>query len=96
MRGVAAVIAVLLLLFCLSSVAPSLAAETGCQGPDSSVRFCGQSGLADPIPVVVSPVFLMQGDQAATASLPWRAIALLVPQFHGGPSTPRAPPFSLV
>ena len=68
-RGLTAVTAVLVLLFCLSSAASALAAETGCAESDSSVRICGQSRLADPVPVIVPQVFLAQWDRAATASL---------------------------
>ena len=95
LRGMAPVMAALLLLFCLSSAAPALAGENGCQGSESSARICGQSGIADPSPVAVQPTVLVQGDREATAPFPVQPIALSAPQFHADPSAPRAPPFSL-
>ena len=94
-RGLTAVTALLVLLFCLSSNVSALAAETGCAESDSSFRICGQSRLADPVPAIVPQVFPMQWDRAVTASLPWLSAPSLASQFHAGPSSPRAPPASL-
>lgn len=90
-----AVTALLVLLFCLSSSASAPAAETGCAESDSSVRVCGQSRLADPVPAIVPQVFPMQWDRAVTASLPVLSAPSLVSQIHASPSSPRAPPASL-
>jgi len=95
-RGLNAVTALLVLLFCLSSTASAPAAETGCAQSDSSVRICGQSRLADPVPAIVPQVFPAQWGRAVTASLPWLSAPSLASQFHPGPSSPRAPPASLV
>jgi len=86
-RGLTAVTAVLVLLFCLSSAASALAAETGCAESGSSVKICGHSRHADPVPITVPQVFPAQWDRAATASLPWLSPPSLASQFHAGPSS---------
>ena len=95
LRGLAPVLVALLLLFCLSSAAPALAGEHGCQGSDSSARICGQSGVADPIPFVVQQTIPFNGDLQVTTPLPVLFLTPSVPRFHAGPSAPRAPPRSL-
>lgn len=92
----AAVVAALLLLFCLSSAAPALAGENGCHGSDSSARICAQSGIANPIPVVAEQATLVQVDRAATTPVPVPGVTAPVAEFGADPPAPRAPPFSLV
>jgi hypothetical protein len=92
----AAVVAALLLLFCLSSAVPALAGENGCHGSDSSARICAQSGIANPIPVVLEQAALLQVDGAATTPVPVPRVTAPVAEFGADPPAPRAPPFSLV
>lgn len=95
LRGVPAVLAVLVLVFCHSSAAPTPGAEPGCQGPELSARICGQSGASDPIPALVQHVPLVQRGSASTTSALVLPPTVSAPQFHSNPSTPRAPPSSL-
>ncbi len=95
LSGIAAALVVLVLAFCLSSVAHA-AADLGCQGAEPCPRICNQSGTFDPIPVLVvdqvSPLHL------GLASIRWLSLAplpLLASHSHAGPSSPRAPPFFL-
>ena len=90
--------AALVLVFCLSSVAPAWADATGCQGPDPSPRMCGQSGGVGAFEQVVAVVDQLPSGQWEPACVGSTAFAPAVEglsQFHVGPSVPRAPPFSL-
>lgn len=96
-RGFAFMMAMLVAVFCLSSVIPAWAEAAGCQGPTPSPRMCGQSGGAG-----VLDHFIAVADRIS--SVQWQpaygdSIGLSFPadsrsQFHAGPSAQRAPPFS--
>jgi hypothetical protein len=93
--GTAAVLAVLVMAFCLSSLTPAMAGDAGCQVPEPSARICGQSGDPHSISVAVQDVAPVLGASASTAWPPVASLPVVVSQFHAGPSTPRAPPFFL-
>ncbi len=92
--GLAALLAVLMAAFCLSSVAPAAAADPGCPGFAPSLRTCAQPGAPDPIPVIVQGALPVQGTEVPTGWLPLAPLPQGLFQLHAGPSTPRAPPFS--
>jgi hypothetical protein len=97
-RGVAISMAVLLLVFCLSSVAPATAEVTGCSGPDPSPRMCGPSGVASVVEHVVVVALEIPSALWAAALVGSSAVAAAaapISRFHASPSPPRAPPFSL-
>lgn len=93
-RSIAAAVAALLFVFCLSSAAPADSASTGCQGPDPSPRMCGQPGVVTPL-VALAPQ-VPQVDWQRTVFVGLRAAPLgeAVHQFPVDPSAPRAPPVS--
>ena len=95
-RGMTAVMAVLLVLFCSSGVVSALAGDHGCQGSESSARVCGQSGVADPLPAIIEQTPLVQSEREPATLGPVLLTPLRVSKFHAAPSVPRAPPFSLV
>lgn len=95
LRGMAVILAFLVLSFCLSSVMPTIAGESGCQFPEASARICGQSGAPDSVPAVIEHVPPILGGSVFTAWLPVPFLPVVALQFHAEPSTPRAPPFSL-
>lgn len=94
-RHIAAVLAVLVAAFCLSSVAPAASPDLGCQGLEASPKMCAQPGASDPLPEVVQDVRPLQWTGAPAARLPRTPLPRPVFQTHAGPSAPRAPPFSL-
>lgn len=94
-RGLVAGLAVLVLAFCVMSVAPAPAAEAGCASADASPKLCSQSGVSDPILAVAPQVPPIEAKFAPAVRLfasshPRPAVSL-----HAGPAAPRAPPFSL-
>lgn len=95
-RTMTAGLAVLVGAFCLSSVAPAAAADSGCRGYEASSEICGQSGAFDPLPEVISQVLPVQRTEAPAAWLALTPLPGSVSQSHADPSTPRAPPLSLV
>ena len=97
-RGVALMMAMLLAVFCLSSVIPAWADATGCQGPAPSPRMCGQSGgagVVDHVVAVADQISSVQWQPAYGGSIGFSFPAEPLSQFHAGPPAQRAPPFSL-
>ena len=92
MRSGAAVLAALLLVFCLSSVAPADPAGMGCQGPEPSPRMCGQPGASKPLIVLSPEIPQVEWQQAVVVSLEPAPRSEIIPQFHPDLSAPRAPP----
>lgn len=91
-RGMAAPLAVLLLMFCLSVALPAGADETGCGGLDTSGRICTQSGSAMPIVAVVHDQPPIQTFVVPGIALSPDGVSAEPVQHHADPSTPRAPP----
>src|SRR6266508_2806652 len=92
MRSGAAVLAALLLVFCLSSIAPADPAGMGCHGPEPSPRMCGQPGASEPLIVLSPEVPQFEWQRAAFVSLEPAPRNEIIPQFPLDPSAPRAPP----
>src|SRR6266545_2691396 len=94
MRSGAAVLAALLLVFCLSSVAPADSAGMGCQGPEASPRMCGQPGVSEPL-IALAPEFpQVERQRAVFVGLEPAPRSEIIPQCHPDLSAPRAPPRS--
>lgn len=93
-RGLAAVLAVVVPLFCLViGAGPVHAADGGCPSSQSSPRFCAHAGGADQaVPVLVVTAL---PEPPAPERSPWVPVSV-APQpavrFHAGVSGPRAPP----
>ena len=94
-HGLAALMAVLVLGFCLSSAVPAMGADLGCQGAESGGRICAQPGTAGLILVVVPEMSLLQPDRGTPGWLTAPPDPVSGPEFHADRSTPRAPPFAL-
>lgn len=94
-RGLAAVIAVLVLACCLTSVAPALAADAGCGMSGPSARICAPPGAADSVLAAPPQMPLVPPRPASAAWLPSTSVVPVVVPLHADPSTPRAPPVSL-
>jgi len=94
-RAMAAILVVFVLSFCLSSAAPSVAAEHGCQGSEASLRICGQSGTSHLLPIVVQQVLSRDQASAPVARVCEPPLPLAAAREHAHPFTPRAPPFCL-
>lgn len=91
-RGMAALLAALVVVVCLSAGAHAGTTDDGCPTSDSSPRFCARSGAVDPLPVVVAPAI-------PAASQPESGLWLPVPRAthpgfrrHVAAPVPRAPP----
>lgn len=97
-RGVAIIMAVLVLVFCLSSVAAASAETTGCRGPDPSPRMCAPSGPAGSLEQIVAVVDEIPSGKWEPASLGFASTPAVegLSRLHVEPSVPRAPPFLLV
>jgi hypothetical protein len=95
LHGLAALMAVLVLGFCLSSAVPAMGADLGCQGAESGGSVCAQPGTAGPILVVVPEVSLLHPDRGTRAWLTAPADPVSGPELHADHSTPRAPPLAL-
>ena len=90
--GLAVPLAVLVLVFCLSGVAPAVAEEAACGGVDSSARICAQSGTVVPIPVVAHQLGAIHTLALPATPLPRDEVSPEPIQHHPHLSTPRAPP----
>jgi hypothetical protein len=95
LHGLAAVMAVLVLGFCLSSAVPAMGADLGCQGAEAGGRICAQPGTASLILFVVPEMSHLQPDRGTAAWLGAPAEPVSGLEFHADRSTPRAPPFAL-
>lgn len=91
-RGLAVPLVVLLLMFCLSGVAPAVVEEAACGGLDSSARICAQSGTVAPIPVVAHQLVAVHTAALPASPLPRDEVSPEPVQHHAYLSTPRAPP----
>ena len=89
---VAAPLAMLLLVFCLSAVPSAIADQPACGGLDSSGRVCAQSGSATPILAVVHELPPSQILDLPGIPLCLDGDSAEVVQYHADPATPRAPP----
>ncbi len=94
-RATAALLAVVMVAFCLWSAVPTAAADTGCGTLQASARVCGQPGSPDPLPEVAVGLTPLWRSQAPVAWVPVAAPPPSLPRFDAGPHTPRAPPSSL-
>jgi hypothetical protein len=97
-RGVAAVLALAVPVFCLLGVAPmatAAAADPGCQGDDGSAKLCAQSAPSEPLPGVLLPDTPVQRAESPTGWLSSTTPPCPVLPFHAAPAMPRAPPGSL-
>ncbi len=95
LRSLATVLVVFVLAFCLSSVMPASAGETGCQGPEPSPGMCGPTSAPGSIPAVVQHGPQVHWASVSTAWLFAASLPRLAFQLYAAPSPPRAPPFSL-
>ena len=95
LHGLAALMAVLVLAFCLSSAVPAMGVDLGCQGAEAGGRICAQPGTAGLILVVVPEMSLLQPERGTLAWLIAPADPVSGPEFHADRSTPRAPPLVL-
>ena len=96
--GVAAIIAALVLVFCLSSAAPAMAEPAACQGLEPSPKVCAQpsaAGAIDHLFGLAEHALPTQWVPAQTGLVSSGPGERLVTQFDLVPSAPRAPPFSL-
>jgi hypothetical protein len=91
-RGLAAVLAVLLLVFCLSAVGPAVEDKGACSGLDPSERICAQSGTVGPTPVVAHQLVAIHTVALPATPLPRDKVSPEPVQHRADPSTPRAPP----
>jgi len=85
-------LAVLLLMFCLSTALPAVADEPACGGLDSSERVCAQSGSATPLLGVVHELPPIQTLVLPSIPLPPDGTSSEPLQHHADIATPRAPP----
>lgn len=93
-RSVAAVVAALVLVFCLSSVALADSASTGCQGPDHSPRMCEQPGGVTPHVALAPQVPQVHWQRTVFVGFRPAPRGEAVQQFAIDLSDPRAPPVS--
>lgn len=91
--GLAALVAVAIVGFCVAASAPHAGAEGTCPGSDaSSPRFCAQSGLVDHGLVVAAPIVPVASEPE---SGPWLPVSRSEPAGFprlAAASPPRAPP----
>ena len=89
---VAALLAVLVPVFCLSAALPAAAHEHPCAGPDSSERVCAQSGTTAPVLAVAHEVPPILTVAFPATPLSADRVSSGPVQHHADRSTPRAPP----
>lgn len=95
-RGVAALLVLFVLAFCLSGAIPIAGAEPGCHDPEPCLRICTQSSTLGFITVVViQQVLSLHWAPPSTGRVWIASLGRPASQFRAGPFTPRAPPFSL-
>ena len=97
-RGVAALLALAVPVFCLLGLAPMAAAATadpGCQGHEGSAKVCAQLAPSELLPGILPPVDPVQRVESPTGWLSATAPPCPVLPLHATPATPRAPPGSL-
>jgi hypothetical protein len=92
----AALLAALVVVVCLSAGAHAGATDDGCPTSDSSPRFCAWSGAVDPLPVVVAPAIPAASQPEPALWLPAPRAARPGFQRHIAGPVPRAPPSFLV
>lgn len=98
MRGAIAVMAAMVLAFCLSGVVPAPAHAGGpaCDSAGPSPTICAQPGTGQPAPAIgIQAVPHLGPAGAASAPLVVAPASAPIPRVHAGPSSPRAPPASL-
>ncbi len=92
-RGLATLLAVAIVGFCLAASAPHAGADGTCPASDaSSPRFCSQSGMADHALVAAAPI---APTPAEPEPGPWLPVSRAEPAGFRTPaatSPPRAPP----
>lgn len=96
--GGAAVVAALVLLFCLSSAGPAMSEPAACQGLGPTSGICAQPNAAGAVGDLLGfgePALPTQWAPVQAGCMSPSSEARLVGQFHIAPSAPRAPPFSL-
>jgi hypothetical protein len=92
-RGIAALLAAVAIVFCLSVGASLAHADDSCPDSDASApRFCAQSGMADHALVVVTPVMPVTMRPESVVWLPLSDAQPLGTWHHPAASPPRAPP----
>jgi len=95
-RGMAALLAAVIVGFCLVASAPLAGAEGACAGSDaSSPRFCVQSGMVDHALVGVASVVPVPPAPEPAFWLPVNRTAPLAVLHQPAASPPRAPPAQL-
>lgn len=95
-RGLMTVFAVLVFVVCLSSTASALVLHQGCGMPGSPARICASTVAVDPGLAMLPQMPLVPPRLTPTAWLPSPSVVPVIVQFHADPSTPRAPPLSLL
>lgn len=94
LHGLGALMALLVLGFCLSSAVPAMGADLRCQGVEAGGRICAQPGTAGLILVIVPEMSLLQPERDTAFWLTAPADPVSGSEFHGDRSTPRAPPLA--
>lgn len=88
-----ALLAAMIVGFCLAASAPMAGADGACPGTDaSSPRFCAQSGMTDHALVVVASVVPVAPEPEPASCLPISRAEAPGIRDHAVASPPRAPP----
>jgi len=95
-RGLLAALAVLVFVVCLSSTASGLVLHQGCGMSVSPARICASTVAVDPGLAMLPQMPLVPPQLTLIAWLPSPSVVPVIVQFHPDPSTPRAPPLSLL